>query len=101
MAIVITKENFEKEVMQSDKPVLVDFWAPWCGPCNMISPMLEEIENENPQYKIAKVNIDEQPDIAQQFGVRSIPTLISFEDGKKKNQSVGVIPKDQIVELLK
>ncbi len=101
MAIVITKENFEKEVIQSDKPVLVDFWAPWCGPCNMISPMLEEIESENPQYKIVKVNIDEQPDLAQQFGVRSIPTLISFEGGKKKNQSVGVVPKDQIVELLK
>lgn len=83
--ITITKENFESEVLNSDKPVLVDFWAVWCGPCQMLSPVVDQIAEENDAVKVGKVNVDEQPELAMKFGVMSIPTLISFRDGKVTN----------------
>ncbi len=100
MAINITKDNFELEVLKSDKPVLVDFWAAWCGPCKMLSPVIDEISSEQEDIKVCKINIDEQPELAQQFGVMSIPTLIVFKDGEVANKTVGVQPKEQILALL-
>ena len=98
---VITKENFEAEVLKSDKPVLVDFWAGWCGPCRMLSPTVEEISAENNDIKVGKVNVDEQPELAQQFNVMSIPMLVVFKNGQAVNSSVGVQPKASILSLLK
>ena len=90
MAVVtITKENFEQEVLQSEKPVLLDFWASWCGPCRMLSPIVDEVAEERTDVKVGKVNVDEQPELAGEFGVMSIPTLLVFRDGKLVNQSVG------------
>lgn len=100
MAINITKDNFELEVLKSDKPVLVDFWAAWCGPCKMLSPVIDEISSEQEDIKVCKINIDEQPELAQQFGVMSIPTLIVFKEGEVANKTVGVQPKEQILALL-
>jgi thioredoxin 1 len=100
-ALEITKENFQKEVMESDKPVLIDFWAAWCGPCKMLSPTIEEIAGEVTDAKIAKVNVDEQPELAQQFNVMSIPTLVVMKDGKVANTSVGARPKADILNMLK
>lgn len=100
MTMNITKDNFELEVLKSDKPVLVDFWAAWCGPCKMLSPVIDEISAEKEDIKVCKINIDEQPELAQQFGVMSIPTLIVFKDGEVTNKTVGVQPKDQILALL-
>lgn len=100
MAINITKDNFELEVLKSDKPVLLDFWAAWCGPCKMLSPVIDEISSEQEDIKVCKINIDEQPELAQQFGVMSIPTLIVFKDGEVANKTVGVQPKEQILALL-
>lgn len=97
---IITAENFENEVLKSEKTVLLDFWATWCGPCQMIAPIIHEIAEENPQYVVGKVNVDEQPQLASRFGIVSIPTLIVFKDGKVINQMVGVRPKEQILGML-
>ena len=99
-AITIHKENFQEEVVHSDKPVLLDFWAPWCGPCRMVSPVMEEIAGERPDIKVGKINVDEQPELAGQFGVMSIPTLVVVKDGKIIHQMVGANPKDRILTML-
>lgn len=96
----ITKENFQTEVLDSDKPVLLDFWASWCGPCRMVAPILDEIAAEHPEIKVGKINVDEQRELAVQFNVMSIPTLVVMKDGRAVNQAVGVRPKDQIVAML-
>ena len=100
--IVITKENFEAEVLNSDIPVILDFWATWCGPCRMIAPTLAEIAEENAgKIKIGKVDVDEQMELAVRFGITAIPTLISFKDGQQHNQAMGFMPKEQILALIK
>ncbi len=96
----ITKENFDTEVMHSDKPVLVDFWATWCGPCRMIGPVLDEIAAERSDIKVCKINVDEQPELAASFQVMSIPTLMVVKNGEITNRSMGARPKNQILELL-
>lgn len=99
-AITIQKSNFQEEVLHSSKPVLLDFWAPWCGPCRMVSPLVDEIANERSDIKVGKVNVDEQPELAGRFGVMSIPTLVVLKGGKVTNQAVGVRPKAQILAML-
>ncbi len=99
-AMKITKDNFHQEVLSSDKPVLLDFWAPWCGPCRMVGPILEEIAHERGDIKVAKVNVDEEMELAAQFGVMSIPMLVVMKDGKIANKSVGAKPKGQILAML-
>lgn len=98
--ITITRQNFEQEVLRADHPVLLDFWASWCAPCRMVGPILEEIAAERPDVKVGKINVDEQPELAAQFQVMSIPTLLVIKNGKIVNQSVGARPKNQILELL-
>lgn len=101
MAVVtITGSNFKEEVMQSDKPVLLDFWAPWCGPCRMVSPVVDQIADEREDIKVGKINIDEQADLAAQFGVMSIPTLVVVKNGEVAQQTVGAQPKESILKLL-
>ena len=97
----ITKANFQNEVIENEKPVLIDFWATWCGPCRMMSPVVDEIAEENPQFAVGKINVDEEPELASQFGIVSIPTLIVIKNGKIVNQLVGVRPKEQVVDALK
>lgn len=95
----ITKENFEMEVLKSDKPVIVDFWAVWCGPCKMVAPTFDALSTEVAEVKFGKVNVDEQPELAQQFKVMTIPTFILFKDGKVVDQVVGALPKDKLKEF--
>ncbi len=99
-AMHITTQNFEKEVLKSEKPVLIDFWASWCGPCQMLTPVIEQLAAEVTDAKITKVNVDEQPALAQEFRVMSIPTLAVIKDGKLVNSSVGVKSKDAILKML-
>lgn len=96
---VITQDNFEAEVVNSDKPVLVDFWASWCGPCKQLSPVVDQIAEEKDDVKICKLNVDEQQDLAVKYKVMSIPTLIVFKNGEEAKRSVGVIPKEEILAL--
>ena len=97
---IITNENYEKEVERSDRPVLLDFWADWCGPCRMVSPVIDEIASEHPEYKVGKINVDDQKELASRFGVMSIPSLFVLRDGKVINQSTGALPKNKILEML-
>ena len=102
MEITVTKANFEAEVLKSEVPVLLDFWAPWCGPCRMLSPVLTEIAEETPgSLKIGKINVDEEMELAMQFGVTSIPLLVVMKDGKIANKALGYMPKAKIEALFK
>ena len=98
--ISVNRDNYEQEVLRSDRKVLLDFWASWCGPCKMVAPMLEEIAEERPDIKVCKINVDEEQELAQQFGVMSIPTLVVMENGKILTQSAGARPKAQILSML-
>jgi len=99
-ALTITKENFETEVIKSEKTVLIDFWATWCGPCRMVSPLVDQIADEVTDKKVCKINVDEQPELAEAFQVSSIPTLVVMKNGKIANRSVGAMPKSEILALL-
>ena len=96
----ITKDTFQKEVLESDKPVIVDFWATWCGPCRMLGPTIAELAEEHPEIKVCKVNVDDEPDLAQEYGVMSIPFVASFKAGQLHKSSVGVQPKEALLSLL-
>ena len=101
MAVIdINKDNFQKEVIESDKPVLLDFWAAWCGPCRMVGPIIDEIAEEHPEIKVGKINVDEEQALAAQFQVMSIPSLFVLQDGKIVNQALGARPKQQILSLI-
>lgn len=99
-AISVNRNNFNQEVLNSDKPVLMDFWAPWCGPCRMVLPLVEEIAKERSDIKVVKINVDEEQELAMQFGVMSIPTLVVMKNGKAVNQATGARPKAQILAML-
>ena len=99
--MVITAANFEEEVLKSDKPVLIDFWADWCGPCKMLSPVIDQIANENEDIKVGKINVDDEGELAMKFQVASIPTLIAFKGGEIAGRTMGVQGKDEILALVK
>ena len=99
-ATALNKNNFDEFVLNSDKPVLLDFWASWCGPCRMVSPLIEEIADERTDIRVGKINVDENPELASRFGVMSIPSLVVVKNGQITNRSVGARPKAQILELL-
>ena len=98
--ITVDLSNFDSEVMESDKPVLVDFWATWCGPCRMLGPVIAQIADEREDIKVCKINVDDAPQLAQQFNVMSIPTVIVFKNGEITGQSVGFVPKQKLLDLL-
>lgn len=98
--IKVSSENFENEVLKSDKTVLIDFYADWCGPCKMLAPVVEEIANENDSIKVAKINVDDEQDLAGKYGVMSIPTLVVIKNGQEVNRSVGLISKSEVISLL-
>ncbi len=98
---VITKENFQSEVLDAQGTVLIDFWADWCGPCRMLSPIVDEVAEQHSDVKVGKIDIDAQPELANQYGVMSIPTLLVFKNGQKVGESVGLIPKENVEALLK
>lgn len=99
--VTVTKQNFQKEILESNQTVLVDFWAGWCGPCKMLSPIIDEIANENPDIKVCKINIDEEMELSQEYKVMSIPTVMVFKNGKAVDTSVGFKPKDAILSMIK
>lgn len=99
-AVPINRDNFHENVMCTEKPVLLDFWAPWCAPCRMVGPIMEEISTERPDVRVGKINVDEQPELARRFRVMSIPTLIVMKNGEVINRSVGAGPKEQILSML-
>lgn len=100
MAVIdITTENFESEVLKSDVPVLVDFWADWCGPCKMMGPVIDAVAEEKTDIKVGKINIDQQGELAEKYGIMSIPTLVLFKDGEASKREIGVIPKSMILEM--
>ncbi len=100
MAITITKENFQKEVIESEKPVLIDFWASWCGPCKMLAPIIDQVAEEAADFVVGKVNVDEEPDLAMKYKIMSIPTLVAIKGGEVVKQSVGMQTKQQILDMM-
>lgn len=98
---ILTNDNFQTEVLDFSGTVLIDFWAEWCGPCRMLGPVIDEVAAENPQIKVGKVNVDEQQELAAKFGIMSIPTLLVFKNGTKTSESIGLIPKEQVENLIK